>query len=51
VFLTILVWVVILSPLWLLLPILLRMASKEKQSRLNDPGSDIGISANYWANY
>jgi len=52
VFLTILLWVIVLAPLWLLMPILLVLHSREKSSAsLNDPGSSIGISANYWANY
>jgi hypothetical protein len=46
------VWALILSPLWLLLPILLLQIKKEgKETKLRQHGSSIGISANYWAGY
>jgi hypothetical protein len=41
----------IFSPLWLLLPIAIWRIRKEhkRDVALYDHGSDIGISANYWA--
>lgn len=50
--LNIVVWALILFPLWLLLPIFLWQIKKEgKEARLHRDGSNIGISANYWPGY
>jgi hypothetical protein len=47
----VLVVLFILSPLWLFLPIAIWNIRKDRKRHveLYDHGSDIGISANYWA--
>ena len=44
---------IILSPLWLIGPVAYYFIRRYrvKNSNLHDPGSNIGISANYWAGY
>lgn len=42
------VCLVMLSPLWLVLPLLLWKHRREEETTMYDNGSDIGISANYW---
>lgn len=42
------IWLVILSPLLVGLPIFLWRAHWEREAEFYNPGSDIGISANYW---
>jgi hypothetical protein len=38
--------------MWLLLPIfLLHLKKQGRESKLHEHGSNIGISANYWAGY